>query len=68
MVAIAIPMVPKAGKGPIPNESKGLKSKFIKKPIIRAFLFFFVSPFAYKKELITFAKIKKGAPKEKSRD
>jgi hypothetical protein len=44
MVAIAIPIVPKAGKGPIPKERIGLNAKLIKKPMIRAFLFFLVSP------------------------
>ena len=54
-----MPIVPKAGKGPIPKDRIGLKIKFMIKPIIRAFLFFFVSPCAYKKELMTLAKIKK---------
>ena len=62
MVAIAMPIVPNAGKGPIPKDRIGLKIKFMIKPIIRAFLFFLVSPCAYKKELMTLAKIKKGAP------
>ena len=40
MVAIAMPIVPNAGKGPIPKDRIGLKIKFMIKPIIRAFLFF----------------------------
>ena len=55
-------MVPRAGNGPKPKDRIGLKIRLIMKPIISAFLFFLVSPWAYKKELMTLANIKKGAP------
>ena len=64
-VARAMPSVPKAGKGPQPRDKNGLNIKLIKKLIIRAFLFFLVSPCAYNRELTTKETIKIGAPIDK---
>ena len=45
-------MVPRAGNGPKPKDRIGLKIRLIMKPIISAFLFFLVSPWAYNEAFI----------------